>query len=195
MPNSVVTAVLGINEDVASTIIKNLFDGRTCESGEELLQTLRRLPRDKLAAELKKLPKTKLGNSSSREVLDSLYAIPFVVAVATEMLHTVEKETGKSVGTLRLKLEIDWNAEGSGSREVELATFVVVLGTKQRRMFLAQTEFSISASSRKTSIEKAISFDWNVANADGGEGGGFINLRILQDRYLGMDSTMQVRLR
>ena len=190
-----VNAVLGISEEVASIILKNLLDGLTCDSSEELLQTLRRLPREKVATELKKLPKTKLGNSSSREVLDSLYAIPFVVSTTSEVLHSVDKETGKSIGTLRLKLEIDWDAQGPRGRDGDFATFVVVLGTKQRRMFLAQTEFSISASSRKISIEKAITFDWNVANADGGEGGGSITVGILQDRYLGMDTTMQVRLR
>ena len=190
-----VNAALGINEEVVSVILKNLLEGRTCDSSEELLQTLRSLPRDKVASELKKLPKTKLGTSSSREVLDSLYAIPFVGVTSTEILHSVDKETGKSIGTLRLKLEIHWDAQGPKGREVDLVTFVIVLGTKQRRMFLAQTEFSVSASSRRTSIERAISFDWNVANSDGGEGGGSLTLRLLLDRYLGMDTTMEVRLK
>ncbi len=193
----VVGDALGLHENAVASMSKNLFLDTNAHSSEQLLQSMRRLPRDETAKELKKLPKAKLGNLSSREILDALYAIPHVVATATEVLHTVDKESGNSVGTLRLKLEIDFHRERSkkNGRDDDFASFVVLLGTCERRMLLAQSEFSVGGSSQTTFIDKELNFDWKIANADAGEGGGFMILRILQDRVRGMDIQMEIKLR
>lgn len=161
-----------------------------------MLQSLRLLSRDDAAKELKKVPKGKLGNESLRTILDSLYSIPRVSLTESQVRHSVDKESGKSIGILRLKLEVDQNFNHSKKNEMDdFSTCVIVLGTLEQRMLLARTEFSTGHSKKNTSIEKEIKFDWDLANADGGEGGGSIVLRILQDNIRGMDLEAEVKLR
>lgn len=157
---------------------------------------MRSRSRDVVAKELKKIPKGKLGNTPIRSLLDSLYAIPQVTVTETQIQHTTQKETGKSQGILRLKLEVQRDASNVKKDDKdEFATIVVVLGTRERRMILAQTDVAIGAFKTKMSMERELNFDWDVANADGGEGGGSVILRILQDNTRGMDSEVQVKLR
>jgi hypothetical protein len=159
-----------------------------------LLQSLRSLSRNDAATELKKVPKGKLGNIPLRTILDALYSVPRVLVTDAQVQHAVDKESGKSIGTLRLKLEVDQHHSKKKDMD-NFSTCVIVLGTSKRRMLLAQTDFSIGYSKRNTSVEKEVKFDWDVANADGGEGGGSVVLRILQDSIRGMDSELQVKLR
>lgn len=187
---------LGINREAVSILAKNFLGDAKGWSEELLLQSLRLLSRDDAAKELKKVPKGKLGKGSLRTILDSLYSIPRVLVTSAQLRHTVAKDSGKSVGILHLKLEVDKSSEHSKKKDTnDFSTCVIVLGTVEQRMLLAQTDFSIGHSAKTTSIEKEITFDWDVANADGGEGGGSVVLRILLDSVLGMDTETFVKLR
>ena len=187
---------LGISRDAVHILATNILGNSKGWSDDMLLQALRLLSRDDATKELKKVPKGKLGNTSLRNVLDSLYSIPRVLVTSAQVRHTVEKGSGKAVGILHLELEVDQLSEHSGKRGTGgFPTCILVLGTSEQRMILAQNEFSISHSKRSISIEKQLSFDWDVANADGGEGGGSVVLRILYDSVRGMDSEINVKLR
>lgn len=187
---------LSIHDDAASIISKNRFDESKGYSIEHVLQSMRRLSRDDAAKELKKIPKAKLGSSSIRDILDALYAIPLLLSARTEVLHSIDKESGKSVGTLRLKMDIEFQGSRSTRNDADdFATFVVVVGTRTERILLAHLEFSVRRSGKIAIIENELNFDWNIANADAGEGSGLVVLRILQDRVRGMDTEMEIKLR
>ena len=139
------------------------------------------------------MPKGKLG-SSIRAVLDSLYSIPKMTVKGAQITHAVDKTSRKSRGTLRLKIEVDRDKKqskpNSGDNYLSLS---LVLGTYERRMLLAQSEVSISRGGSRT-IDKEIEFDWDTANADGGEGGGSVILGLLLDSIRGMDSEIVIGL-
>ena len=129
-------------------------------------------------------------------MLDSLYSIPKVTVSEAKIRHITEKDSGKSRGVLQLKLEVERDTLNSKDNDAhEFASLVIVLGTFERRMLLVQINASLGRSKTVLSIEKELNFDWDAANADGGEGGGYVILRILRDSIRGMDLEMQIKLR
>lgn len=125
-----------------------------------------------------------------KSILDKVYSLPQVIVSEAQIRHEIDKASGKSGGILSLKLEVDRPAPKNRD---DFLSCVIVLGTWERRMLLAQAEVSVGRSSKKT-FEKQIKFDWDAANADAGEGGGMIHLRILLDSVRGMDLEMSVKL-
>jgi hypothetical protein len=110
-----------------------------------------------------------------------------------QVTHKVDKKSGKSRGTLKLGIEVDRDSKQVKNNN-NFATLSLVLGSFEMRLLLGFAEVSISRTG-KLSIDKEIDFDWESANADGGEGGGFIILRIFLDGIRGMDSELAIKLR
>lgn len=143
---------------------------------------------------LKHIPKGKVGNSSTRGILDTLYAIPKVSVTSVKVEHSLDKESTKSVGVVMVEIEVDQEANPSRKGRSEHVAIAIAIGTAERRLLLGQAEYSVGSSNKKSIIEKKIKFDWDRANAHGGEGGGSILLKVLLDGYRGMDITQSVHL-
>jgi hypothetical protein len=182
----------GVNQDSLDGLTKEL---RITRKDKNLLWRLRQLPRDKVAGILHKKLKGKVG-SPIRSTLDSLYLLPKVTVREALVSHVVDKTNGKSRGTLKIVIEIDrdTNKSKNSARNGGFSLLAVLLGSFERRLLLAQTEMSVSHGGSR-SVTKEIDFDWDSANADGGEGEGFIILRLLLDNVCGMDSEVLIRLR
>jgi hypothetical protein len=193
---NLVTTALGLQEDIVSVLASNLGIKEGNETPEAaLLQRLRSLPRDKTAKELQKLHMGKLGKAPLGDVLDALYAIPRITVVESKIRHSIDHESNKSVGVLHLKIEVDQQANFKTRNAADTVTIVVVLGTVKRRLILGKSDFSVGHSNGSTLTEKYISFDWELAVANGGDDGGTVIVEILPDSIRGMDCRMLVKLR
>jgi hypothetical protein len=179
----------GITQNSLDPLTREL-DGPDCAGN--LLWNLRCFPRGKAASALKKLPKGKLS-LPIRSILDALYSIPKITIKNAQVTHKVDKTSGKGRGTLKLGIEVDRDGKQVKNSD-NFATLSLVLGSFERRLLLGFTEVSISREGKRY-IDKEIDFDWESANADGGEGGGFIILRMFLDRFRGMDSELAIGLR
>ena len=196
MRRNPVTSVLGLQEDVIRVLASSLGIETFHDSFEvELFQRLRSLPREATAKELNNVSKGNLGSTSIHRTLDALYAVPRVTPIETNVKHSLDNQSHKIVGCLRIKLEVDqhMNSSNTGSA-TKFATIVIVLGTMESRLLLGKAEFAIGRGGGKTIIEKEIKFDWDVAKANGGEDGGTMLLHILPDNIRGMDCGLLVKL-
>ena len=73
-------------------------------------------------------------------------------------------------------------------------TLTVLVGTVEQGMLLADSTIPIGRTG-KWSVARDISFDWNRANAHGGEEGGGVLVRLLLEEIRGLDSEHLVRLK
>lgn len=153
------------------------------------LRDIRAMPRGDAASTLKSL----VGNNSDMDVnrvLDTVYSLPLISIDNVKLSQQVEKTTGKNAGKLNLDLVI-CSKKGSNSSPLTLA---LVLGTPQRRTLLAHRTIGIGHNGKVTkSVE--LSFDWSAANADAGENGGFVILRLLLEEIRGLDTQVALPLR
>lgn len=166
----------------------DLLSKEVHSEGDSLWE-LRCLSRDEAADVFKKMPKGMLG-SPIRATLDSLFAIPKVTLTQARVTHNVDKVSGRSRGTLNVTVALDRASKHSTN---DHATLSIVLGSLKQRLLLGYSEVSISRNGKWT-IDKEIDFDWESANADGGEGGGYVVLRLLLDSVRGVDSELLLRL-
>jgi len=109
--------------------------------------------------------------------------MPLITLKEGKVYHEIDKATGRSIGTLRLSLQI----EREQPRKDDFTTLSLVLGSFDHQKLLAKSEVPISRNGSWT-IEKQLQFDWKTANADGGEDGGQVVLRLLLDSVRGLDS-------
>jgi hypothetical protein len=191
-----VTSVLGLQEDAIRLLASSLGIETFHDAFEvELFQRLRSLPRAATAKELNNVLNGKLSSTSINRTLDALYAVPRVTPIETNVHHSLDNQSQKIMGCLRIKLEVDQhlNSSTTGSA-TNFATIIIVLGTMESRLLLGKAEFSIGRGGGKTVIEKEIMFDWNVAKANGGEDGGTMLLHFLPDNIRGMDCGLLVKL-
>lgn len=178
-------------------ITQKTLDSLASEIGPDsawtLLRSLRSLKRDRAASVLKNLPKGKL-NSSIRSVLDALYAMPMITVSEARVFHKVDKTSGRSYGTLKIGIDIDHRSEKTKGRD-DSTSLSLVLGSFERHLLLGFAQVTVSSQGGRRHIEKEIVFDWASANADGGEGGGLVVLRMFLDRFRGMDSELTIKLK
>lgn len=155
---------------------------------------LRYLPRKEVRALLNKLGQNNRLNGIET-VLDRLYSIPVFTVQETKVVSEVNKTTGKSSG--RLKVVV--NLERTGGKKQYRAdsdssyTMTLLVGSYQQRQLLGKSSIRISRSGVWTATRE-ISFDWNAANADAGQDGGAIILRLLMNEARGFDQEMIVAL-
>jgi hypothetical protein len=155
------------------------------------LWTLRQMSRQDAAGALKKCRK---GNFKGgfRGILDTLYSMPLVTINHSKVYHEIDKTSGKSVGTLKLSLEIDC-LQSQPTNQDNYATLYVVVGTYEKQKLLAHCDTSMSRKDCWT-LEKQLQFDWKLANENGGQDGGHIIVRLLLDSVCGLDSEIVVKL-
>ena len=123
-------------------------------------------------------------------VLDSVYALPLISVENVNVSQQVGKTTGMSTGILSLEVVVshDGSQHKNHGGPVSLS---LVLGTPQRRTLLAYLSIRMG----RESVKVDLTFDWNTANADGGQNGGAVILRLLLDETRGLDSEITVPLR
>lgn len=129
-------------------------------------------------------------------VLNSVYTLPLVAVNSVKLSQQVEKATGTVHGELSLEVSISHEAQQQKEKKHHSGpmTLALVLGTTQRRRtLLAHRTIGFGRSgTAKKSVN--ITFDWNAANADGGESGGSVILRLLLEEVRGLDSELTVPL-
>lgn len=129
-----------------------------------------------------------------RPILDFLYSTPLVTIEALQVLHRVNMTSGTSRGNLKLILRIQRDNCKSGGKEASDFALSAVLGSFQRRGLLAHRVIQISRTGT-WSQEVNIEFDWDAANADGGDGSGSMILRLIFDQIRGLDAELVVAIR
>jgi len=160
------------------------------------IRNLRDLNRKDATSLLQKLSK---GRNSSAvpvdQVLDNLFALPLVTLTNVSVMNEVEKTSGKSTGLLKVTLNIQRDAKRKKARDEDKTfTLSLLLGSFKQGMLLAHSSLRITRSGSWTAT-KELKFDWSVANADGGEEGGRMILRLLLDEVRGFDTETVVSLR
>lgn len=172
------------------------------DSTDNLLWHLRRMPKGKFLDTLHKSTKGR-NNLPVQQIADVLYQIPKFSLCEANVSHTLDKVTGKSRGKLSIVIDLERtgnkgrNKKRSGGGDKDdgvYATLTIVVGSFEQRLLLACSEISVSRTG-SWSASKDIEFDWDVAQADGGEGSGSIIIRLQLDTVHGMDSESVVTLR
>lgn len=135
------------------------------------------------------------GKNAIDNALNHLYSIPAFSVTGCTVHHEVEKTTGRSRGKLKLSLEFQREEpprkrKGPQWREEASYTLVLVLGSFKQGMILADTSLSVSQRKGTWTTSRELDFDWNAANADGGEDKGQMVLRLLWEEIRGFDAEM-----
>lgn len=158
------------------------------------LSEVRAMPRGDAAKTLKSL--TGKHSMNVDRVLNSVYALPLISMENLELSQQVEKTTGTTTGKLSLKLSISHKDQRLHKKHHSgpMMSLSLVLGTPQHRALLAHHTIGVG---RSGTVQKSVelAFDWNTANADGGESGGAVILRLLLEEVRGLDSEIAVPLR
>jgi hypothetical protein len=180
----------GIKEDVVGRLIKG---SKQRKDGVDSIQALRALSQDDAASLLKRVAGGKVGGPIHL-ILDTLYSAPLLSLKGVKVWQAVEKTSGRSRGTLKVSLDIQRENKNSKNRNNRDSNHMSLsLGSWNQRMLLAQTSIQISRGG-SWSVTKEMEFDWTTANADGGENGGKMVLRLLLDGVRGFDSELVVRM-
>jgi hypothetical protein len=180
----------GVNKDIVDRLING---SKQRKDGVDSFRALRTLSRDDAANLLKIISKGGAG-APIRPILDTLYSTPLVSVKDVQVIHSVDKISGSSTGTLKFTLEFQREVKQLKKRdENNSMSLSLVLGSLQNRFLLGHAAIQISRGG-SWSVAKEIQFDWSVANADGGEGGGCMILRLLMEGVRGLDSELTVRL-
>jgi hypothetical protein len=164
----------------------------------EFIRELRSMNR-KAAGEV--LNRALRGKNSLDKALDYLYSLPTYTIAEVTVHHEVDKTSGKSRGKLKLSLEFQREEparNGKNTRKGDTSSFtlLLVLGSLTQRMVLSETSLSVSSHGKGTwTVSKELDFDWDGANADGGEGKGQMILRLIWEEIRGFDSEMIVHIK
>jgi len=118
-------------------------------------------------------------------MMKSVFALPFYTVNGVNVSFKISKDTGRRIGSLKLKVNID--AERS-NKSNHMSTLVVILGTLKRKTLLAYSQGRMYSGTKEIEME----FDWDSANEGGGEGGGRMILRLLIEEYRGLDRELHI---
>jgi len=168
--------------------LKRLGNGG--KSNVKTLLELRALERNAASSVIQKLVQ---GNSrkkgSSNDTLNTLYNLPMFRLKETSIRIETEKVSGKSIGKLKIDLEVERQKNKSSKKKNDdrSVTLTLLLGTMQQGFLLARETVNISKFDT-FSISKELTFDWASANAHGGEDKGSVILRLMIDEIRGLDS-------
>jgi len=200
----------GMTNDIARRVVVNknsvMRNKATNEahSTTDKLADLRALPRDAANSVLEKQYNTRSKRNSSPRVdaaMDALYALPLVRLVEYSVRRETEKSSGRSSGKVKLVLEVTRDKPSTGSTSSSSAaasssfTVTLILGSFRQRMLLSYATARYARFGRWT-VTRELDFDWDAANADGGEaGGGRAVLRVLFDEVRGLDAETVISLR
>mmetsp|Transcript_18112 Transcript_18112/g.28002 ORF Transcript_18112/g.28002 Transcript_18112/m.28002 type:complete len:442 (+) Transcript_18112:2331-3656(+) len=214
MPDDpIICQLAGINKKEAFQITRNIKKSLQGTGGaiteQSLLSTLRCMRRSKALSIFQGIVKKK--RSEIDKILNSLHAIPLIELEKANVTHRIEKSTRKSIGILHLALKVQYgNANGRSSGKPPSArnpnssksdapySLTILLGSPQQRVLLSHATMSLpprNNESKGISRDVQLEFDWESANADGGENGGHMLLRVLHEDIRGMDMESTIHLR
>mmetsp|Transcript_20166 Transcript_20166/g.43517 ORF Transcript_20166/g.43517 Transcript_20166/m.43517 type:complete len:2151 (-) Transcript_20166:75-6527(-) len=168
--------------------------------GKDLLRTildLRRAPKNRVRGLLQRLQKTqKNGSNDLQYSIDLLHSMPLISLKEVLVSSDVDKANGKTIGKLKLDLEVQREPKPSRKNDYSPAEFSlsILVGTFQQSILLSHSSVRITRSGT-WSISKELSFDWQAANAGGGENGGKIRVRFLLNEVRGLDFELLTNLK
>lgn len=194
------TRLSGVTQSSFDVLMDILIKDGSIEgsTSNKSLWSLRRYSRDRVADALRKV-RNGVFKDSAHTVLNTLFSLPLVTVKNSKIYHEIEKTTGRSIGTLKVSLEVDRERPHSQGQERHhddnFATLTLVVGTPTRSKLLALSEVSISRFGSWT-VDTELQFDWKMANAEGGEDvDPHVILRLLLDSYRGLDSEIMIGLK
>lgn len=136
------------------------------------------------------------GKNSVDRALDYLYSIPAFKIKKASVHHEIEKSSGEMRGKIKISLDL-YREERKSTNKKEYGnsfTLVLVVGSYKQRMLLAESSLVVSRTGTWT-VTKELDFDWQLANANAGEGNGKVVLRLLWEEVRGLDAEMVVPLK
>lgn len=178
---------------MSDAIVRSLMGGAKDKKDavRDIFQ-LRAMSRKDALTLLNKVNRTKSGGKLTFEsTLDRLYAIPLVSLQEVKIMSQVDKASGKSIGKLNLSLHVE--RTGGNKPKSNEVSLVILVGSSQQGMLLNKTSVRLVRSGKWT-VTKEVSFDWNTANANGGEAGGSVIVRLLLNEIRGFDQEFRVKL-
>jgi len=191
----------GISHETVKRLLQNR--NSNVQFNVQSIRQLRSMNRNAAAAALQKAS-VRGGKNAMDHALDGLYAIPSFSVKEASVWHQVDKISGKSIGVVKLLLEFqreeptrkNHKKRGSGGGGDDVSyTLVAVLGSYKQRMVLTDASLSVPNKNGTWTVTKELEFDWNDANADGGEDQGLVILRLLWEEIRGFDAEMLIPLK
>lgn len=167
--------------------------GKSKQRSVDSLAALRAMPPPDAESILQKVVKKALVGPG----LDALYALPQLRLLECKISNDIDKRTGQSTGRAKVKLGIDRiqpTRKAKTDEDKNSLTLNLLLGSYQQGFLLASSNLRLSRFGQWT-VERELEFDWAAANADGGEDGGRVTLRLLFDEVRGLDSEATIALR
>jgi Sec63 Brl domain len=155
---------------------------------------LRRKSKEDATRVLKETMKRNGSLSFLDRAVSKLFAIPKVFVSAVDVSKRNEKDNGSTKGTVTVSFDIERESDGSdksGSRDE--ISLILLLGTYKRRIYQSESSLRITRYG-KWSSKKELTFDWNAVQADAGEVGELLRIRILLDTVRGLDQELTVRV-
>jgi len=182
----------GVNDSAFHALMEKLNAPKRNQSHndktkENTLWKLRQFPRNNVVEALKKCRKGTF-KTSFHKILGSLYAMPLITLKEGKIYHEIEKTSGRSIGIIKLSLQIEREAHND-----DFTTLTLVLGSFEHQKLLAHMDLPISKNGTRM-IQTELQFDWKIANVDGGVDGGRVALRLLLDSVRGLDSEIILAL-
>jgi replicative superfamily II helicase len=132
------------------------------------------------------------------DALNMLYNIPQIQLTEATINFDVDKVTKKSIGKLSVSIDIERTnprLNNSKERNDNSFTLTLLLGSWNQRLLLANNSPIRISRFGKWTIHKELTFDWEKANADGGQQGNKkVILRLLMDEVRGLDLEVFISL-
>lgn len=176
-------------------IMRVMLTGDKGNQPKSLLELRSMERRDVASLMLKLMRGPKLRHGMVDGTIDALYNLPLCRLTEASIRIENEKETGRSIGNLQVAVEVERRKSISGKgRDRESLTLTLLLGSMQQRFLLSHESIRISRFGLWT-INKELSFDCSLANADGGEDRGNVILRLLVEEIRGLDIEVILRLK
>jgi Sec63 Brl domain len=165
-------------------------------SGTISLFEFRRMNRKDALSKVQTLLPTNRRGEAADDAVNKLFSLPRVRLLDAAIGMQAEEATGVSMGNLKITVEIERsnNKRSDRSHDGEaMLTLTILVGSFQQRFLLAQDVIRLNRFGTWT-VSKELVFDWAKANADGGENGGRVVVRLLFDEIRGLDAEMTVML-
>jgi len=132
------------------------------------------------------------GAQNLDKMLQTLYKIPLVTISKAEVTMIQEKTVEKKLSG---QVSVELNVECAVVDERNSVAFEILVGTLQSRILLGTGHVELLPKKKSVVVKRSMLFDWERANADGGEEGGSIILRVVLDNTRGFDLQKKVPLR
>lgn len=155
-------------------------DTKSNKDGVDSISKLRSLDRKEVESMMHRLTRGK----KKMTISGMLYALPEIrILGGLKVVHGADKSTGKSIGKLKVDIEILRDQPGNRrNRKDDGYTLNIILGSLHQRTLLAHSTVRLSKFGR-WKISRDLTFDWSSARADGNR----VILRLLFDEVRGFD--------